>query len=128
MGTNGRNAWTWLSLGLGAAYLGALAVNRSLRDVQGRSMSPALEPGDRILVAPVPPARVRRGAVVVVRDPRMPDRCTVKRLRLHTEDGLVVLGDNPSASTDSRSYGAVPYELYVGQAVWRVRPWGAIPT
>ncbi|TCB93401.1 S26 family signal peptidase [Micromonospora zingiberis] len=37
--------------------------------VDGRSMVPALEPGDRVLVRRVPPARVRIGQVVVVEEP-----------------------------------------------------------
>jgi nickel-type superoxide dismutase maturation protease len=114
-------------LGLALLYASALAVNRALRDVEGASMSPTLEPGDRVLVAPVPPARLAPGAVVIVRDPREPARTTVKRLRRHTDEGLVVLGDNAAASTDSRVFGPVARDLYVGQVVWRVRPWGPVP-
>lgn len=63
-----------------AAWGASLAVNRSLRDVEGRSMQPTLEPGDRLVVRPVGPVRPRRGDVVIVRDPRRPRRSTVKRV------------------------------------------------
>lgn len=63
-----------------AAWGVSLAVNRSLRDVEGRSMQPTLEPGDRLLVRPVGPVPPRRGDVVIVRDPRRPRRATVKRV------------------------------------------------
>lgn len=62
------------------AWAAALAVNRSLRDVEGESMAPTLGPGDRIAVVPRRVAPLRRGDVVVVRDPWEPERATVKRL------------------------------------------------
>lgn len=67
-------------LWLGALWGASLAVNRSLRDVEGDSMQPTLDPGDRLLVRPVGPLPPRRGDLVVVRDPRRPDRATVKRV------------------------------------------------
>lgn len=63
-----------------ALWGAALAVNRSLRAVEGRSMQPGLEPGDRLLVRPLGPFPPRRGDVVVLRDPRDPTRSTVKRV------------------------------------------------
>lgn len=69
-----------LLAGVAALWAVGLAVNRSLRDVTGGSMEPTLSPGDRLLVRPVGPVPPRRGDVVVVRDPRQPDRATVKRV------------------------------------------------
>ncbi len=43
-------------------------------------MRPTIAPGDLILVLPVRSSRLRRGDVVVVRDPRDPSRETVKRV------------------------------------------------
>lgn len=63
-----------------AGWAAALAVNRSLRDVTGASMLPTLAPGDRLLVAPTWLVTPRRGAVVVVEDPREAGRSTVKRV------------------------------------------------
>lgn len=58
-----------LVLGLVAAWLLALAANRSVLRVRGRSMATTLGPGDRVLTLPV--RRPRRGEVVVVSDPRV---------------------------------------------------------
>lgn len=63
-----------------AGWAAALAVNRSLRDVTGASMLPTLAPGDRLLVAPTWLVTPRRGAIVVVEDPRETGRSTVKRV------------------------------------------------
>ena len=90
--------------------------------VEGGSMRPALEPGDRLLV--VRRRRYRPGAVVAVADPR-DGRLLVKRVAAVTSDGrLVVVGDDPAASTDSRTFGSVPRRLVRGEAVHRYAPPG----
>lgn len=147
-GSSGR-VGTWLVVLAGVwALVGFL--NRALRDVTGPSMLPTLRPGDRILVLPVPPRLLRRGDVVVVRDPRRPDRETVKRVaglpgqrirpppapptRPTTRDAvidvpeghLLVLGDNPALSTDSRAFGPVPTSHLVGRVVARLTPPGVV--
>lgn len=101
-------------------------------------MAPALLPGDRLLVTcPSPVARrrgrgrgrgrgiaLRVGQVAVVRDPRSPDRVLVKRVR--SVDGasgaIEVRGDDPGASTDSRTFGPVPAALVIGHACYRYAP------
>jgi inner membrane protease subunit 2 len=101
--------------------------------VKGLSMAPSLLPGDHLLVRP---ARVlRRGDLVVVRDPDDAQRWVVKRVAalpsevidvegrtLHAGTGLIVLGDNAGLSTDSRSYGAVPIGDVYGRAWYRYAP------
>jgi nickel-type superoxide dismutase maturation protease len=90
--------------------------------VEGGSMRPALEPGDRLLV--VRRRAYRPGTVVAVADPR-DGRLLVKRVASVTADGrLVVVGDDPSASTDSRTFGPVPRSAVRGQAVHRYAPPG----
>ena len=90
--------------------------------VEGGSMRPALEPGDRLLL--VRRRTYRPGAVVAVADPR-DGRLLVKRVAAVTADGrLVVAGDDPTASTDSRTFGPVPPSLVRGQAVHRYAPPG----
>ncbi|MDQ3811796.1 MAG: nickel-type superoxide dismutase maturation protease [Chloroflexota bacterium] len=85
------------------------------------SMQPALQPGDRVLVSRW--TRPRIGHIVVLRDPHTPWRFLIKRVASRTDDGrLVVVGDNPTASRDSRAFGAVPLELVVGRAVYRYLP------
>jgi hypothetical protein len=37
---------------------------------------------------------------------------------------LTVLGDNPGASTDSRAFGPVRRDLYLGRAVYQYAPPG----
>ena len=112
--------------------------------VKGMSMAPALLPGDHLLVRPVHrgttafgflSARLRRGDLVVLADPESPGRWVVKRVaaapgesvdvagrHLRAEAGVVVLGDNAAASTDSRDYGAVPLDAVHGRVWYRYAP------
>lgn len=119
--------WGWTALAAGAWAL-ALAVNRSLRVVDGSSMTPTLAAGQRVVV--VPTRRPPRGAIAVVRDPRDPSRQMVKRVAAVGGDRLRrggrvppghlwVVGDNPTASTGSETFGAVPRRLVVGRVVAR---------
>ncbi len=88
--------------------------------VEGESMSPALSPRERVMVnkAAYWFSRPRPGDLVVVRDPRRPDRLLIKRIDSEAgPDGWLVLGDNPQSSTDSRHFGPVGRELIVGK-VW----------
>ncbi|MFN2555904.1 MAG: signal peptidase I [Nitriliruptorales bacterium] len=76
-----------------AVWLGLLAFNRAVRRVAGGSMRPALHPGDVILVLPARRRGLRRGDVVVVRDPRNPARETVKRVVGLPGERVTVRGD-----------------------------------
>jgi nickel-type superoxide dismutase maturation protease len=89
-------------------------------EVQGDSMRPALAPGDRLLIVRAVP--VRTGDVVAVEDPRRPARMLVKRVAARGPGGLTLLGDNPAASTDSRSLGPVAAGSVRGRAVYRYFP------
>jgi len=88
--------------------------------VNGDSMRPVLEPGDRLLVVGL--LRFRPGDVVAVADPRDERRVMVKRVSAVDAAGVTVLGDNPAASTDSRTFGPVPRALVLGRAVYRYWP------
>ncbi|PVC77527.1 S26 family signal peptidase [Streptomyces sp. CS081A] len=126
-----------------ALVVGGLAAARHVLiavTVHGASMYPALAPGDRILVrrAAAPAARPRVRRVVVLRRDRIPgagpDGLVVKRVaagpgdRMPSAVGdgvvpdghLVVLGDNPHVSTDSRVWGPVPLDSVVGTMVGRL--------
>ena len=88
--------------------------------VEGESMEPTLSSRERVLVnkAAYWFSKPRPGDLVVVRDPRRPERLLLKRIdRPAGVDRWLVLGDNPQASTDSRQFGPVGRELIVGK-VW----------
>jgi nickel-type superoxide dismutase maturation protease len=85
--------------------------------VEGDSMAPTLLPGDRLLVWPV--RRVRPGQVVAVRHD---GRLLVKRVAAVGNLGVEVRGDNPTRSTDSRTFGALPRRAVVGQVLYRYAP------
>ena len=88
--------------------LGAWGFDRC--EVEGASMLPALRPGDRLLLRRRrPTSTLPRGSVVAFRDPRPgQERLMVKRVASVDVDGVEVLGDNPVASTDSRTFGRIP--------------------
>jgi nickel-type superoxide dismutase maturation protease len=88
--------------------------------VEGDSMSPTLQPGDRLLAQRA--VGVGLHDLVVVKDPRQQDRLLVKRVASISRAGVEVLGDNPSSSTDSRIFGIVPRELVVAVAKYRYAP------
>ncbi len=81
-------------------------------------MWPTLLAGDRLLV--VRGLRPRPGRLIVVADPRQPTRLLVKRVAATTAGGVTVLGDNPAASTDSRSFG--PVQRVRGRPLYRYHP------
>jgi nickel-type superoxide dismutase maturation protease len=70
-------------------------------------MLPRLWPGDVLLTVPAL-APLRPGQVVVARDPTDPDHLVVKRVTGLGRGQVVLRGDNPDASTDSRQWGPVP--------------------
>ena len=89
-------------------------------------MEPTLAPGDRLLVTRA--THLQAGDVVAARDPRDHHRVVVKRVSAVVDDGVVLRGDNPGASTDSRNFGAVPRRAVVGRVVRRYAPaWRAGP-
>ncbi len=104
-----------------AVAAGAIGLGLVRRvEVTGASMRPTLEPGDRLLVLAW--RRVRAGDLVALADPREPARTLVKRVGRVDDATLTVLGDDPVASTDSRSFGPVPRGTVLGRAVYRYAP------
>jgi len=87
--------------------------------VRGRSMTPTLIPGDRLVAARLGP---RAGDVVLVRDPRDPSRELIKRAVCVDHSGVVLRGDNPTASTDARTFGSVPAATVSWRVVLRYWP------
>lgn len=108
---------------LATVVLGVLAARwKPVRrvEVKGDSMRPALEPGDRLVLVNMGGARA--GDVVAFCDPRSPYRMMLKRVAARGPAGLTVLGDNRTASTDSRDFGPVPTSTVRGRAVYRYFP------
>jgi len=87
-------------------------------------MVPTLNPDDRVLVRRLaghtePPPL---GAVVVAWHPFRPGLRLIKRLQSLESDGMILLGDNPASSTDSRQLGRIPRSALIGIVVSRVSP------
>jgi len=77
-------------------------------------MEPTLLPGDRVLA--VRCRSLREGDIVLARDPREGARIMVKRVGALGNDGSVLLvGDNPAASTDSRHFGPVNRQAVIAR-------------
>jgi len=102
------------------AFLTGLALRRlDVVEVRGRSMAPALLPGDRLLVARLGPPRV--GDVVLAADPRDPRRELIKRVTA-LDGGVTVRGDNRPQSTDARTFGALPPSTVQWRVIGRFWP------
>lgn len=76
-------------------------------------MSPALEPGQ--LVVGRMTNDLKPGDVVIVSHDGLEK---IKRIERQQGDLLYLLGDNPSASTDSRDFGWVEGKAIVAKVVW----------
>jgi signal peptidase I len=99
------------------------------------SMAPAVQSGDWLLVDPTGSRWPRVGAIVVFREPES-DLLAIKRVTatsgahvvvpegvLHLEPGEAWLtGDAADRSVDSRAYGPVSFDRFVGRAWFRYGP------
>ncbi|SCF01484.1 signal peptidase I [Micromonospora chokoriensis] len=131
-----------LLLVVSAAVAVLVAMRRRflLATVEGHSMVPTLEPGDRLLVRRTSLTSLNVGDIVVVAPdarmagPRPRAGLVIKRLvalpggpvpaDVPCPEGnvlpmgrMAILGDNPSASRDSRHYGLVAEDRLVGVVV-----------
>ena len=110
-----------------AILLAVLAVRRTFDvvEVRGRSMAPTLQPGDRLLAL-----RLRRpirvGEIVLAADPRDPRRELIKRVASADQSGIHLRGDNPSASTDARTFGTLAASSIEWRVIGRYWPLGRI--
>ncbi|MEE2786370.1 MAG: nickel-type superoxide dismutase maturation protease [Myxococcota bacterium] len=89
--------------------------------VNGASMAPILLPGDTVFVVPNPYARREPsiGDIVVAHHP-FEHRTIVKRIHQLVDHGVILRGDNPAESTDSRSLGHFPITALIGRVVARI--------
>ena len=107
--------------------VGAVVVRPRRVVVEGRSMEPTLAPGDRLLVVRAPePAR--RATSWRCATPGTPSGCSSSGSVRCSRTQIVLRGDNPEASTDSRSFGPVPTSAVLGRVIrcyapsWRAGP------
>ncbi|MCR9247640.1 MAG: nickel-type superoxide dismutase maturation protease [bacterium] len=85
-------------------------------EIVGDSMLPALAPGAHVLAAVGRQPEI--GDIVVCRHPFRRSTLVIKRVQsVDARDRLVLAGDNPAASTDSRTLGAFPRDLVIGTVV-----------
>ncbi|HJP41320.1 MAG TPA: nickel-type superoxide dismutase maturation protease [Dehalococcoidia bacterium] len=107
--------------------LALIRVMRRLRayEVFGSSMVPTLRHGDFVLAdAKAYKGRAPRpGHVVVVDDPRDPERTIIKRVAsIDLVAGVWLEGDNAEESTDSRAFGAVSVAAMRGRVLAKYWP------
>jgi phage repressor protein C with HTH and peptisase S24 domain len=84
--------------------------------VRGPSMVPAVRDGDVLLVRRG--SKVRSGDVVVARFRTRPELPVVKRAARREGTGWWLIGDNPYATDDSRTYGVADVEGRVLMRWW----------
>ena len=85
---------------------------RSRYVLSGKSMLPTLKPETYVFVCEQ--TNPQEGDIIVAYHPHKPQLLLIKRLESISAKGLWIIGDNPQYSTDSRSFGWVPEELFIG--------------
>ena len=97
-----------LAIGRRAAFL-----------VDGDSMLPTLKSGDIVLVDPRP--IIGHGDIVLAAHPFKKSVKMLKRVRsVNGEGRFVLVGDNPDASSDSRTFGSIGRSDILGKAICRL--------
>lgn len=86
--------------------------------VSGHSMEPTFKPGEALLVSSIPYlfTQPKVGDVVVIKDPR-DARLLLKRIKKIEKGKFFVSGDNHRASTDSKTFGAIPDKSILGKVL-----------
>ena len=124
------SAMTWLERAMAGTWRVA---------VVEESMAPAIASGDWLLVDPTARRWPRRGSIVVFREPDT-DLLAIKRVaarggdHVRVAEGLLhlapdeawLLGDVVDRSVDSRRYGPVGFDRFVGRAWFRYAPVGRV--
>lgn len=87
--------------------------------IKGDSMHPTLKPGDRLLVDKN--SAINVGDIVVAAHPFKSSVKIVKRVANIESDGRILLsGDNPNESSDSRAFGSINRSDIIGKVVFRL--------
>lgn len=88
--------------------------------VEGDSMAPTLNDGDTVLIAPH--LKAKPGDIVLAKHPYKQSVKVLKRVAHVDTDGRYnLIGDNPEASSDSRTFGTVPATDLIGNVVCRLK-------
>jgi phage repressor protein C with HTH and peptisase S24 domain len=90
-----------------------LAKQFIIRQVEGNSMAPALKAGQ--LVIGKQTRELSPGDVVIVSHNGLEK---IKRIEQQQGDLIYLLGDNSSASTDSRDFGWLPAKTIIAKVIW----------
>ncbi len=91
--------------------------------VSGRSLDPAYQDGDYVLVSGLPfhLRDIRPGDAVVFRHPRL-GRLIKLVERLEDEGRSIYVIGLAEFSSDSRTFGAIPRNLVEGTVIWHFVP------
>ena len=81
-------------------------------------MAPTLVDGEHVLVEPSNRADV--GDLVLCAHPYRSDTRIIKRVSATDDDGMTLIGDNLAQSTDSSSFGKVPWSRLIGRVCTRL--------
>ena len=87
-------------------------------------MTPLFEDGDEVCVDLNAYRHVapKVGDVVLSAHPYISNMQVIKQVQIRNDDGsLYLLGLNPSESTDSRAFGAIPRRLIRGKVIFNNR-------
>ncbi|MEB3212131.1 MAG: nickel-type superoxide dismutase maturation protease [Leptolyngbyaceae bacterium] len=90
--------------------------------VSGQSMAPLLREGEEVLIDPFAYLHhsPEPGDIVVAEHPTLPGYRLIKRVVAVLDSGdCILIGDNSTESTDSRSFGAVPRHKIMGRVTSR---------
>ena len=89
-------------------------------------MEPSLKEGDWVFSSPCKgiEGEGQAGDIVVIQHPFFRETLLIKRIEQVSHAGIFVTGDNPGSSTDSRSFGVVPWSHLVAKVktVWPMKP------
>ncbi len=99
----------WLNLLLGRRF--------GMR-VEGDSMLPTLESGDKVLVDPR--AAIHEGDIVLANHPFKSLQMIKRLLSIEADGRMYLAGDNPKESSDSRVFGVINRKHLIGKVVSRL--------
>ncbi len=92
--------------------------------IEDRSMEPAFESGDYVLVNKLAYVfgKPTKGDVIVLKHPKEKNKFIIKRIALATHSNeYYVVGDNKDYSQDSRHFGPVKINSIIGKVWIRIK-------